>query len=52
MAGDGDEVSKEAYLWCSECKATTRHYTDVGCKSWDAGYIDCTVCGAGREYPG
>ena len=47
-----DEIYKKAKLWCRECKRTTRHETDIGCRSWDAGYIDCNVCGAGRKFDG
>ena len=49
MPDRDSEVSKTARLWCSSCGRTTKHSTDIGCKSWDAGYIDCTVCGAGRK---
>lgn len=45
--GDGD-VYKEARLWCGECGRTTTHSTDVGSKSWDAGYYECGECGNGR----
>ena len=45
------EISKDAKLWCSACRRTTKHHTDIACRSWDAGYIDCTMCGRGRKLP-
>lgn len=49
MLGMG-EISREARLRCSDCGRTTKHSTDIGSKSWDAGYIECTVCGTGRKF--
>lgn len=45
------EISKRVRLWCSACRRTTMHSTDIACRSWDAGYIDCTMCGRGRKRP-